>query len=51
MMMEYGWYLVIDALANNDLLNHEKVTELPIMAVCYHLTYLKAKADNEKIKV
>jgi hypothetical protein len=43
----YGWFAVIDGLANGDILKFEKITELPLM---FALTKLSLDADRNKEK-
>ncbi len=48
MQSKWGWYNVLYSLANNNILNIEKITRLPILEV---LTYLSFSQDyNNKQK-
>jgi len=42
MQSKWGWYNVLYSLANNNILNIEKITRLPILEV---LTYLSFSQD------
>ena len=41
----YGWFSVIDGLANGDILKFESITELPLM---FALTKLSLDADRQR---
>ena len=42
MQSKWGWYNVLYSLANNNILNIEKITRIPILEV---LTYLSFSQD------
>jgi hypothetical protein len=44
----WGWYKVISDLADNKILDFDKVTELPLTKVFTFLLYLKDKDYAEK---
>tara|TARA_B100001248_G_C27107156_1_gene329668 strand:- start:339 stop:560 length:222 start_codon:yes stop_codon:yes gene_type:complete len=46
---KWGWYHVLHALAGEDILKMDKVTELPIQVVFQHLSYLKDKLANDHV--
>ena len=43
MQSKWGWYNVLYGLSNNDILNIDKITKLPILEV---LTYLAYSQDS-----
>ena len=39
MQSKWGWYNVLYSLANNNILNIEKITRIPILEVLTYLSY------------
>lgn len=44
----WSWYLMIDTLADGDILKHEAVTELNFIACLNKLSFMKEKANEDK---
>lgn len=44
----WSWYLMIDTLADGDILKHEAVTELNFIACLNKLAFMKEKANEDK---
>jgi len=45
---KWKWYPILYTLANNDILQMDKVTELPVHVVLQHLAFLKDLATEQK---
>lgn len=44
----WSWYLMIDTLADGDILKHEAVTEINFIACLNKLAFMKEKAAEDK---
>lgn len=44
----WSWYLMIDTLADGDILKHEAVTEINFIACLNKLAFMKEKANEDK---
>ena len=48
MQSKWGWYNVLYSLANNNILNIEKITRLPILEVLTYLAYSQDYNNKQK---
>ena len=48
MQSKWGWYNVLYSLANNNILNIEKITRLPILEVFTYLAYTQDYNNKQR---
>ena len=44
--IRWGWYIVVDEMANNDVTKHKDITQMNVYKFLNHMAYLIEKKDN-----
>lgn len=45
---QFGWYHVLDIMSNGNILDQEKILDLPFKRVLFHLLYLTKKSESKQ---
>ena len=51
MQTKWGWYNVIFSLANENILNIDKITKRPILEVFTYLAYTQDMNNKKRVKL